>query len=121
MDLIGEGHQQTPALPIDTIPGHLFRRLSVICNLLFRKFITVTNMHIFPIHEQYIKDSSVLLAFYDSSMVKYRKVSSVSFSKMKVNIVIFIAAVDLFPDACFYLLLLIFADQIVEPFSSKSE
>ena len=74
MDLIGEGHQQTPALPIDTIPGHLFRRLSVICNLLFRKFITVTNMHIFPIHEQYIKYSSVLLAFYDSSMVKYRKV-----------------------------------------------
>ena len=55
-------------------------------------------MHIFPIHEQYIKYSSVLLAFYDSSMVKYRKVSSVSFSKMKVNIVIFIAAVDLNTD-----------------------
>ena len=78
-------------------------------------------MHVLPVHKQYIKYSSVLLAFYDSSMVKHRKVSSVSFSKMKVNIVIFIAAVDLFPDACFYLLLLIFADQIVEPFLSKSE
>ena len=74
-------------------------------------------MHIFPIHEQYVKYLSVLLAFYDSSMVKYRKVSSVSFSKMKVNIVIFIATVDLFPDACFYLLLLIFA----EPILCKSE
>ena len=42
-----------------------------ISNLLFRKFITVTNMHILPIHEQYIKYSSVLLAFYDSSMVMF--------------------------------------------------
>ena len=48
-------------------------------------------MHIFPIHEQYIKYFSVLLAFYDSSMIKHGKISSVSFSKMKVNIVIFIA------------------------------
>ena len=69
-------------------------------------------MHILPIHEQYIKYSSVLLAFYDSSMVKYRKVSSVSFSKMKVNIVIFITTINLFPDAGFYLFLFIFQDQV---------
>ena len=62
------------------------------------------NMHVLPVHKQYIKYSSVLLAFYDSSMVKHREVRSVSFSKMKMNIVIFIAAVNLFPDACFYLL-----------------
>ena len=69
-------------------------------------------MHIFPIHEQYIKYFSVLLAFYDSSMIKHGKISSVSFSKMKVNIVIFIAAVDLLPDTCLNLLLLIFPDKV---------
>ena len=47
-------------------------------------------MHIFPIHEQYIKYFPVLRALYNSSMIKNRKISSVSFSKMKVNIVIFI-------------------------------
>lgn len=55
-------------------------------------------MHIFPIHEQYIKYFPVLRALYNSSMIKNRKISSVSFSKMKVNIVIFIAVVNLFPD-----------------------
>ena len=78
-------------------------------------------MHIFPIHEQYIKYFSVLLAFYDSSMIKHGKISSVSFSKMKVNIVIFIACANLFPDACFNLLLFILSDQIAEPFLSKPE
>ena len=48
-------------------------------------------MHIFPIHEQYIKYFPVLRALYNSSMIKNRKISSVSFSKMKVSIVIFIA------------------------------
>ena len=43
-------------------------------------------MHIFPIHEQYIKYLSVLRALYNSSMIKHRKISSVSFSKMEVNI-----------------------------------
>ena len=55
-------------------------------------------MHIFPIHEQYIKYFSVLLVLYNSSMIKHRKVGSVSFSKMEVNIVIFITIVNLFPD-----------------------
>lgn len=55
-------------------------------------------MHIFPIHEQYIKYFPVLRALYNSSMIKNRKISSVSFSKMKVSIVIFIAVVNLFPD-----------------------
>ena len=41
-------------------------------------------------------------------MIQYRKIRSVRLSKMKMNIVIFISAVDLFPNACFYLLLLIF-------------
>ena len=58
----------------------------------------VTNMHIFPIHEQYVKYLSVLRALYNSSMIKHRKISSVSFSKMEVNIVIFITIVNLFPD-----------------------
>ena len=58
------------------------------------------NMHVLPVHKQYIKYSSVLLAFYDSSMVKHREVRAVSFSKMKMNIVIFITTVNLFPDAC---------------------
>ena len=40
-----------------------------------------------------------------TSMIKHRKISSVSFSKMEVNIVIFITTVNLFPDTCFYLLL----------------
>ena len=88
---------------------------------LFGKFITVTKLQIFPIHEQYIKYFSVSPAFYDSSVIKHRKVSSVGFSKMKVNVVIFIASVNLFPDACFNLLLLIFSDQIAEPFLSKPE
>lgn len=48
--------------------------------------------------EKHIKYSSVLLAFYDSSMVKHRKISPVSFLKMKMNIVIFITTVNLFPD-----------------------
>ena len=73
-------------------------------------------MHVFPVHKQYIKYSSVLLAFYDSSMVKYREVSPVSFLKMKVNIIIFITAVNLFPDACFYLFLLILPNQVMEAF-----
>lgn len=59
---------------------------------------TMAGEHIFPVHEQHIKYSSMLLAIYNSSMVKHRKVSSVSLSKMKVNIIIFIAAVNLFPD-----------------------
>lgn len=66
------------------------------------------NMHILPVHKQYIKYSSVLLVFYDSSMVKHREVRAVSFSKMKMNIVIFITTVNLFPDTCFYLLLFMF-------------
>ena len=70
-------------------------------------------MHIFPIHEQYIKYFPVLRALYNSSMIKNRKISSVSFSKMKVNIVIFIAVVNLFPDTWFYLLLFIFTNQVV--------
>ena len=57
------------------------------------------NMHVLPVHKQYIKYFSVLLAFYDSSMVKHREVGPVSFLKMKVNIVIFIAVINLFPDA----------------------
>jgi len=35
-------------------------------------------MHIFPIHEQYVKYLSVLWALYNSSMIKHRKISSVS-------------------------------------------
>jgi len=35
---------------------------------------------------------------YNSSMIKHKKISSVSFSKMEVNIVIFITTVNLFPD-----------------------
>jgi len=65
-------------------------------------------MHIFPIHEQYVKYFSVLRTLYNSSMIKHRKISSVSFSKMEVNIVIFITTVNLFPDTCFYLLLFMF-------------
>ena len=55
-------------------------------DVLVREFITVTNMHIFPIHEQYVKYFPVLRALYNSSMIKNRKISSVSFSKMEVNI-----------------------------------
>ena len=79
------------------------------------------NMHGFPVHKQYIKYSSVLLVFHDSSVIKHRKVSAVCFSKMKVDIVIVIAGIDLFPDACFYLLLFIFPDQVVEAFPCKAE
>ena len=57
-------------------------------------------MHVLPVHKQYIKYFSVLLAFYDSSMVKHREVRAVSFSKMKMNIVIFITTVNLFPAVC---------------------
>ena len=78
-------------------------------------------MHIFPIHEQYVKYFPVLWALYNSSMIKNRKISSVSFSKMKVNIVIFIAVVNLFPDTWFYLLLFIFTNQVAKTFLSKSE
>lgn len=69
-------------------------------------------MHVSPVHKQHIKYSPILPVFYNSSMVKYRKVSSISFSKMKINIVIFIAAVDLLPDTCLNLLLLIFPDKV---------
>ena len=89
--------------------------------LLSGKFITVMNMHVLPVHKQYIKYSSVLLAFYDSSMVKHREVRAVSFSKMKMNIVIFITTVNLFPDAGFYLFLLILPNQVMEAFICKSE
>ena len=78
-------------------------------------------MHIFPIHEQYIKYLSVLRALYNSSMIKNRKISSVSFSKMKVNIVIFITTINLFPDAGFYLFLFIFQDQVAEALIGESE
>ena len=74
------------------------------------------NMHVLPVHKQYIKYFSVLLAFYDSSMVKHREVRAVSFSKMKMNIVIFITTVNLFPDACFYLFLLILPNQVMKAF-----
>ena len=69
-------------------------------------------MHVLPVHKQYIKYSSVLLAVHNPSVIKNRKVSAVYFSKMKVDIVIVIAGIDLFPDACFYLLLFIFPDQV---------
>ena len=55
------------------------------------------------------------------TVIKNRKVSAVCFSKMKVDIVIVIAGIDLFPDACFYLLLFIFPDQVVEAFPCKAE
>ena len=45
--------------------GKIYKKLS-------QKFIAVMNMHFLPVHKQYIKYSSVFLAFYDSSMVKYR-------------------------------------------------
>ena len=79
------------------------------------------NMHVLPVHKQYIKYSSVLLAFYDSSMVKHREVRAVSFSKMKMNIVIFITTVNLFPDASFYLFLLILPNQVMKAFICKSK
>ena len=79
------------------------------------------NMHSFPVHKQYIKYSSVLLAVYNPSVIKNRKVSAVRFSKMKVDVIIFIAGIDLFPDACFYLLLFILTDQVVEAFICKAE
>ena len=79
------------------------------------------NMHGFPVHKQYIKYSSVLLAFHDSSVIKHRKVSAVCFSKMKVDIIIVIAGIDLFPDACFYLVLFILTDQVVEAFVCEVE
>ena len=53
--------------------------LCFFCNILLScEFIIVTNMHIFPIHEQYVKYLSVLRALYNSSMIKHRKISSVS-------------------------------------------
>ena len=55
-----------------------------------------------------------MLAVYNPSVIKNRKVSAVRFSKMKVDVIIFIAGIDLFPDACFYLLLFILTDQVVE-------
>ena len=73
------------------------------------------NVHILPVHKQNIKYSSVLLTLHDFSMVEYRKIRTISFSKMEVNIVIFIATINLFPDAGVYLLLLIFTDQIAKP------
>ena len=79
------------------------------------------SMYIFPIYKHYIKHPAILRCLHNSPMVKNRNIRTVTFSQMKINIVIFIAAVDLFPDACFYLLLLIFADQIAKPFLSKSE
>ena len=78
-------------------------------------------MHIFPIHKQYVKYLSVLRVLYNSSMIKHRKISSVSFSKMKVNIVVFITIANLFPDTLFYLLLFIFTNQVAKTFLSKSE
>ena len=85
--------------------------------LISGKFIFVMNMHVRPVHKQYIKYAAVCLAFHNSSMIKYRKIRPrFSFSEMKVNIVIFISAVNLFPDAGFYVLLFIFPDQVTEAF-----
>ena len=78
-------------------------------------------MHIFPIHEQYIKYFPVLRALYNSSMIKNRKIRAVSFSEVKVNIVIFITTINLFPDAGFYLFLFIFPDQVAEALIGESE
>ena len=72
------------------------------------------HVHVFPVHKHYIKYSAVLLIVYDSAMVKHRKIGSVSFPKMKMNIVIFIAIINLLPDACFDLLSFIFPDQVAE-------
>ena len=80
------------------------------------KFFAVMNVHVLPVREQYIKYASVLLTLHEPSVIQHRNVRSVSFSKMKVNIVIFIAAVNLFPDTCFDLLLLVFSNQIAEAF-----
>ena len=79
------------------------------------------NMHGFPVHKQYIKYSSVLLAVYNPSVIKNRKVSAVSFSKMKVDVIILIAGIELFPEDCFYLLLFILTDQVVEAIICKAE
>ena len=78
-------------------------------------------MHVLPVHKQYIKYSSVLLAFYDSSVIEDRKIGSVSLSKVKVNIVIFITTVNLFPDTGFDLFLFIFPDQAAEALIGESE
>ena len=55
-------------------------------------------MHILPVHKQYIKYSSVLPTLHNSSMVKYRKIGSISFSKLEMNIGIFITVINLFPN-----------------------
>ena len=54
-------------------------------------------------------------------MIEDRKIGAVSFSEVKVNIVIFITTVNLFPDAGFNMLLLIFSDQIAEALIGESE
>ena len=72
------------------------------------------HIHIVPVHKQYIKDFSILQAFHNSSMIKDRKIRAIRFFQMKMNIVIFIAAVDLCPDAGLDLLQFIFTDQMVK-------
>ena len=74
------------------------------------------NMHVIPVHKQYIKDFSVLLALHDPSVIKHRKIRTVRFSEMEVDIVILIAIIDLFPDTRLDLLLFVFPDQVAEAF-----
>lgn len=62
------------------------------------RFEEVLNSLLRMSNEQYVKYLSVLRVLYNSSMIKHKKISSVSFSKMEVNIVIFITTVNLFPD-----------------------
>ena len=50
---------------------------------------------IYSIYLRYVSKEDI----HVYSMIKHRKVSSVSLSKMKMNIIIFIATVNLFPDA----------------------
>ena len=74
------------------------------------------NMYIFQIYKHYIKHPAILRCLHNSSMIKNRNIRTVTFSHMKINIVIFIATVNLFPDAGFHLFLFILPDQVSKTF-----
>ena len=79
------------------------------------------NVHVLPVHKRYIKYSAILLALDDSSVIKDRKIRSVSFLEMKMNIVILIASINLFPDTGLYFLLFILPNQVAKALFCASE
>ena len=68
------------------------------------------------VHNENIEDIAIISVFYNAAVIKNRMIRAILFRKMELYIVICstFPRINLFPDACFHVCLLIRTDQIAE-------